>query len=274
MFLRLLTCASVVALLPVAAPRAALTVQPDVSGDSWCRDDWHGDDDRERYCEVRELSVPASGATLTVDARPNGGIRVQGSDRADVMVWAKVTATARTREEARSIASRVTVTAAADRVEADGPTDLGRREGWHVSYRLDVPRTIPLSLRSTNGAISIDNVRSQVTFRTVNGAVSLSRAGGIVEGRTTNGAVKVDLDGTTWDGEGLDVETSNGSVNLSVPEGYSARLETRTVNGRLQVDFPMTVQGTIGRSVTAELGRGGPLLRARTSNGAVRVRRK
>jgi hypothetical protein len=271
---RSLASASILAWLSIAAPGAALTVQPEPWQDDWCRDDYHGDNDREQHCEVRQLSAAATGATLTVDARPNGGIRVRGSDRTDIAVWAKVTATARTREEARAIASRVTVTAIPDRVEADGPRDLGRREGWHVSYRLDVPRTTPLSLQSTNGGINIDNVRSEVRFRTVNGGVTLTRAGGDVEGRTTNGAVRVDLDGTTWDGGGLDVETSNGSVNLSIPAGYSARLETGTVNGRMQVDFPMTVQGTIGRSMTADLGSGGPLLRAKTSNGAVRIRRK
>ena len=271
---RTLAFASLLTLLWIAVPAASLTVQPAAEQDDWCRDDYHGDDDRAHHCEVRQLSTPATGAMLQVDARPNGGIRVHGSDRADIMVWAKVTTTARALDEARAIASRVVVTATSDRVEADGPRNLGRHEGWQVSYRLDVPRATPLSLRTVNGGIRIDNVRSQIAFRTTNGGVSLSRVGGDVEGRTTNGGLKIDLDGATWDGGGLDVETSNGSVNLSVPEGYSARLETGTINGRMQIDFPMTVQGTIGRSVTVDLGSGGPLLRARTSNGTVRIRRR
>lgn len=271
---RTLAFASILALLSNAAPQAAGTVQPGTVQDDWCHDDDRVGDDRERHCEVRQLTAAATGASLAVDARPNGGIRVRGSDRPDILVWAKVTTTARTLEEARAIASRVQVTATSDRVHADGPRDLGRREGWHVSYRLEVPRTTPLSLSTVNGGISIEDVRSQITFRTTNGGVSLARVGGTVEGRTTNGGVKIDLDGPTWDGAGLDVETMNGGVTLAVPEGYSARLETGTHNGRMRVDFPMTVQGTIGRSVTADLGSGGPLLRVRTYNGGVRVSRK
>ena len=41
----------------------------------------------------------------------------------------------------------------------------------------------------------------------------------------------IDLDGTAWIGEGLDIETSNGGVKLALPENYSARLEARTENG-------------------------------------------
>ena len=43
-----------------------------------------------------------------------------------------------------------------------------------------------------------------------------------------------------------------------VPEGYSARLETGTTNGGMTVDFPVTVEGRIGRRLTTDLGTGGP----------------
>ena len=58
-----------------------------------------------------------------------------------------------------------------------------------------------------------------------------------------------------------------------MPEDYSARLETRTVNGNVDIDFPVTVQGSIGRSISTTLGDGGPLVRAVTTNGQVRVSR-
>jgi hypothetical protein len=239
----------------------------------WCRDENWGDD-RRGFCEVREYTVPAAGATMTVDASPNGGIRVDGESRGDILVRARVVGTAATEEEARAIAARVQIVATADRVRAEGPSGLGRREGWHVSYRLGVPTQTPLSLRTTNGGITIDNVNSRVEFRTVNGGVRLSRMAGDVEGRTTNGGVTVDLEGATWNGSGLDVETTNGGVHLAIPAQYSARLETGTVNGSLKIDFPVTVQGTVGRSFSTDLGSGGPPLRVRTSNGGVKITRK
>jgi hypothetical protein len=248
------------------------------ASDDWCRDDtrsrsnWGGD--REAVCEVREYTVPATGATVIVNAAPNGGIDVEGSARRDILVRAKIVATAGTTEEARAILGRVQIYATADRVRADGPGGLGRREGYSVSYRLSVPRATPLSLESTNGGISVDNVNSHFDVRTVNGGVTLTHVGGDVTGRTTNGGVNVSLDGATWDGGGLDVQTTNGGVNLAIPAEYSAHLETGTHNGGMRIDFPVTLQGDMGKTISTDIGGGGPTLRVRTSNGGVRVTRK
>lgn len=268
------TSRSILAIVGLAiALGGTATAQRRAASDEWCRDEQWGDD-REGFCEVREYTVPAAGATMSVNAEPNGGIRVEGSSRRDILVRARVVATARTVEEARALAGRVDVVATADRVSADGPGGLGRREGWHVSYRLEVPTGTPLSLRTTNGGIGIDNVNSRVEFRTVNGGVKLSRMGGDVEGRTSNGGVDVNLDGAAWQGVGLDVQTTNGGVKLSIPEGYSAHLDTGTVNGSVRVDFPITVQGMLGRSLSTDLGGGGATLRVRTSNGGVKITKK
>ena len=86
-------------------------------------------------------------------------------------------------------------------------------------------------------------MNGRVDFTALNGGVNLKRVGGYVRGGTTNGGLNIELSGERWDGEALDVSTTNGGVNLSIPENYSARLETGTVNGRVNVDFPVTVQG-------------------------------
>ena len=99
------------------------------------------------------------------------------------------------------------------------PTD--RRESWSVSYRLAVPSQMSLDLRTVNGGIAIENVDGRLEFTTVNGGVKLTDVSGSVRGRTSNGGVDVDLEGATWQGEGLDVETSNGGIRLRVPEHTS-----------------------------------------------------
>jgi DUF4097 and DUF4098 domain-containing protein YvlB len=117
-------------------------------------------------------------------------------------------------------------------------------------------------------------VDGRIEFTTVNGGVKLSGVSGEVRGRTSNGGVDVDLDGATWMGEGLDVQTSNGGVKLRIPEQYSARLEAGTVNGGISIDFPITLQGRIDREIVTNLGGGGPLIRVRTNNGGVKVTKK
>jgi hypothetical protein len=264
-------CAAMLVLVALGGPAAA---QRRVAGGSdWCAEENWGND-RQGFCEVREYTVPASGGTMTVDASPNGGISVEGSSRGDIFVQARVVATAATEEEARAIASRVQVVATAVRVDADGPGNLGRRESWSVSYRVAAPTRTPLSLRTTNGGIVIDAIDSRVEMKTTNGGLKLTRMAGDVEGHTTNGGIDVDLDGNGWQGGGLDLQTTNGGVRLSVPAQYNAHLDAGTTNGSVRIDFPLTVQGTIGKSFSTDLGSGGATLRVRTSNGGVKITKK
>ena len=224
-------------------------------------------------CEVREFTVAATAGTLEV-AGTNGGISVEGESRGDVRILAKVVATAETQQRAKMIADAVRLTPTLDHVEADGPRDLQNREGWSVSYRIAVPRALNVSLRTSNGGITVREVESKVTFRTSNGGVKLIGLSGDVRGQTSNGGVDIDLDGTAWIGEGLDIETSNGGVKIAVPENYSARLEARTENGGVNSDYPGVVQSRSGRDVNVQLGSGGAPIKIRTSNGGVRVTRK
>ena len=71
----------------------------------------------------------------------------------------------------------------------------------------------------------------------------------------------------------MDVRTTNGGIVMSVPENYSAFIETGTVNGGVEVDFPVTVQGRITRQLSFNVGSGGQTVKAMTTNGGVRIRK-
>ena len=113
----------------------------------------------------------------------------------------------------------------------------------------------------------------EIGFETTNGGVTLAGLSGQVRGRTTNGGLTVRLAGTEWSGDGLDAQTTNGGVTLAVPEGYNAHLEAATVNGGMNIDFPITVQGNLRRRLSVDLGRGGKPIQVETTNGGVVVRR-
>jgi DUF4097 and DUF4098 domain-containing protein YvlB len=175
--------------------------------------------------------------------------------------------------DARRIANDVRVETSSGRIRATGPT-VRSREHWGVSFELDVPRDARLNLTTLNGGIAIAEFRGTASFRATNGGVALDNVAGDIRGGTTNGGLKISLAGDRWDGAGLDVETRNGGVHMSLPERYSAELETGTVNGRVRIDFPVMVQGTIGRDIRTRLGSGGARIRAITRNGAVTIERQ
>ena len=260
--------------LPADAQRHRMRTFGDTA--AWleeCRDDWNrGDDGRERHCEARTTTVRATGGRIMIDAGQNGGVAVRGGEGDEIRVIAKLVATAPTADEAAEIARGVKVNVSPTSIGSDGPMNRSRRQ-WHVSYDIIVPRGADVSIETHNGPISMEGLNGRVEARAVNGPLDIREMGGDVSGRTTNGPLNAELSGTKWVGRGLNLQTTNGPVNLYIPAGYNARLETGTVNGPMRFDFPVTVQGRITRRLSTDIGSGGPTIRAVTTNGPVVVRR-
>ncbi len=236
----------------------------------FCANNWsYGD--RVSVSDLRETVISAG--DLNVDGKRNGGISIKGENRSDVLVRACVQAWAKSADAANSIAKSVRIETAG-KIQADGADD---ENNYAVSYEILVPRSTNLNLTALNGGISISNVEGDINFTAKNGGVSLSNLAGNVKGKTANGGLNVKLSGGSWQGSGLDVETTNGGVSVSMPENYAARFETRTVNGGYITDFaalkvkrdPNSWQQ--GVNLSRDLNGGGATIRVITTNGGITV---
>jgi DUF4097 and DUF4098 domain-containing protein YvlB len=250
----------------------AVFAQNNKGGSLTCRENNWYNDRLVGNCEIREQTLALSGSAIAIDGRQNGGVAVKGWDQNQILVRARVQTGAPNAEEARALAQQIRIETSGAKIFASGPENR-RNYHWDVSYEVFVPRRADLSVETKNGGISIAEVNGRIDFSAVNGGVVLKRVGGAVRGSTTNGGLVIELGGDRWDGESLDVSTTNGGVIMSVPENYSARLETGTVNGSVSVDFPVTVQGQITKQVALNLGSGGAMVKATTTNGGVRLKR-
>jgi len=256
---------------------ACATAQPSrtLSDDAWCDDGvWNGDGTRETVCEVRETVISAR--RLAVDAAPNGGVEVRAWDRPDVLVRARVSASARRQSEAQRLVEQTTVQIANGQIRSVTPRV---DDGWtSVSYEIFAPRRTDLTLRTVNGGLTVDGIYGSVNAQAVNGGIVLHEVAGAVQAQTTNGGVSVALAGDAWDGEGLSVESTNGGISISLPEGYSAELAAQTRMGRISTDGLALLNEQrdrgqwTGDEIRGTLGRGGALLRASTTNGGVSIR--
>lgn len=241
----------------------------------FCSNNNWSSDDKVSVRDLREVTIPASGS-LNVDGGRNGGIKVQGENRSDILVRACVQAWGVSDEAARAIASGIKINTSGGTVVAEGPQE----EGWSVSYEVRVPQNTNLKLNAHNGGIAIASVDGRIEFETMNGGVSLLDVAGDVRGKTTNGGVNVSLSGNTWKGAGLDVSTTNGGVNLNLPEGYAANIETGTVNGGFKSDIPalnITTEdekggwGNRSKQINTAINGGGAPIRVITKNGGIRI---
>lgn len=240
----------------------------------FCSDNWNwSNGDRVSAKDLRETTFAAP-STLNVDAGQNGGISVRGENRNDVLVRACVQTWGKTQAEADAIVKSIRVETGAN-VRAVAPAGT---ENFGVTFEILVPRSMNLELKARNGGISITAVEGNLRFETQNGGLRLSDLAGDVRGRTTNGGVKVDLSGATWRGSGLDIETTNGGVKLSIPENYAANIETGTVNGGFKSDIAALNLNNDDREkwnrkkrITASLNGGGAPIRVITTNGGIKI---
>lgn len=255
--------------------KAIKTDRPFCSNNNW------SDGDKVSITDLREMTF-ASNGTLNVDAGKNGGINVKGEDRSDVLVRACVQAWGVSEESARGVASNIRISTGGE-VRAEGPSSVDGNTNWSVSYQILVPRNTNTKLTAHNGGISISGVDGNAEFTTLNGGVNLSNLSGSVKGKTSNGGVNVVLSGTSWKGSGLDVQTTNGGVNLTVPENYSANIETGTVNGGYRSTIPAlnvaeeNIKGdgsyrSRSRRVATTLNSGGAPIKVTTTNGGVNIK--
>ncbi|UCF10662.1 MAG: hypothetical protein JSW65_03025, partial [Candidatus Bipolaricaulota bacterium] len=186
----------------------------------------------------------------------NGTLRVLGDDEAtEVVVTATLRTRGRTEDEAAERLARVTYTVrrVEERIEvryrgADQDDDVRRFSG--IDFDVTTPPEVRVLARASNGAISVERTRGNVTADTSNGAVDLYDVEGDLLLETSNGrlaAVGVvgEIRGRTSNGEvwlddvrgAVDVETSNGGVYYTgVPSGEGNAL--RTSNGSITVRIP------------------------------------
>lgn len=241
-------------------------------------DNSYGDRSRARVCDIRDTTLGPS-SKLQIKPGRNGSTIVKGWSQNTVLVRARLEAWADNDSDARALQSQLRIDTGGGEIRGTGPETNGFLRGdedryWAVSFEIFTPWNTDLEIDSHNGSITISDIRGRLDLASHNGSVRLTRVTGNITGITHNGSIQVELVGNTADLQQMDVSTHNGSVTLSVPASFSARLETRTNRGRLDSDFPISVQGRIDRGdMNFNIGSGGPLIRVGTNNGGIRLRR-
>jgi len=240
---------------------------------NFCGNNSWSSGDKVSVTDLREMTVSARGS-IDVDGRQKGGISVKGEDRSDILVRACVQSWGKTDDAAKLVASNIKISTTGTIRAENSDSD----KDWSVSYQILVPRATNLTLKAHNGGISITGIDGTADFETMNGGLNVTNTSGNIKGRTMNGGVNVVLGGGSWKGSGLDVQTTNGGVNLVMPENYAARVETGTVNGGFNSEIRgLTVEKTDenGRRratrISTDLNGGGAPIRVTTTNGGVRI---
>lgn len=141
----------------------------------------------------------------------------------------------------------------------------------HVNYEVRIPRNLKLNASSVNGSVSAEHLGRQADVSSVNGAVRVSTTAW-AKASSVNGSVNCAFGKADWDH--LKLSSVNGSIHVTLPPDTNTDVRFRSVNGELNSDFPLTVQGRMGRhSMEGRIGSGGRDLELSTVNGSVELQK-
>ena len=234
----------------------------------------------------------------------NGRIDVTSWDKKSVKIEAEIKVKASSRRDADEILERVNILIEqrADEliIEPDFPKKNSGGGFWDwvfgsrnnqvsVNFKITVPKTSDLGLKSTNGKVTALNIKGEVELGTVNGGIEAEEIDGPLEAHTTNGSIKIDdlkgsLDAHTTNGsisarvtkfennDNIRMNTTNASLKLKLPANVKAYVRASTVNGSIRTDFPLTVKGKIAKkSLRGEINGGGGKIDLSTVNGSITI---
>jgi hypothetical protein len=281
--------------------------------------------DGDRYKEDFNYSYDLKpGGTVAVESL-NGSVEIAGWEKNSVQITG--TKYAATQDLLSALKVDVTSTGDAVRIRVVKPSE--RRGGMGARFVLRVPYKSMLDrITTSNGSIRVEGIEGDVRLKTSNGSVKVSKTKGPLEAitsnssiellefeggavlNTSNGHIKADgirgrFEATTSnssvdarllqidEGRPIKVESSNGSINLTVeslkgndivattsnssitlrlPAAINAQLTASTSNSSITSDFDVSVRGTQSKNrLEGTIGSGGPKIEASTSNGSVKI---
>ncbi|HEX7706791.1 MAG TPA: DUF4097 family beta strand repeat-containing protein [Thermoanaerobaculia bacterium] len=148
---------------------------------------------------------------------------------------------------------------------------LGNNVEANVQYDVTVPRNMNLTVRNTNGAIEVRQVDGKLKVGTTNGKIALEDCGGSLEASTTNGGIRADFRSVA-PGQPFRLQTTNGRIEISLPQSIAADLDASTTNGSIRSDLPVTTTGMSRNTLRGTINGGGTPVRLRTTNGGISIR--
>jgi DUF4097 and DUF4098 domain-containing protein YvlB len=169
---------------------------------------------------------------------------------------------------ARTTSGSVQVREAKDRLEVEtvsGDIDIQRANGRVV-------------LEGVSATIYVDDIAGELDAETVSGDITVLR-GRLTEMRLEALSGDLSYDGSLSGSGQYRMNAHSGTVTLAMPSNAGARLELETFSGRINSDFPLTMQpgetgGRRGRRMEFTVGDGGARVIAGSFSGSINIRRR
>jgi DUF4097 and DUF4098 domain-containing protein YvlB len=233
----------------------------------------HASDHRGAFTEEFHQTYPiTSDGRIELD-NINGAVHISSWDRNEVKVDAVKYADAKEKLEE----AKIEIDSGKDYVSIRTHYPEHNEWGSHnnpasVEYTLTVPRTARLDeIKLINGALDITGVAGEVRASCINGRLEAHDLAGRAKLSTING--RMDAHFAQLAGQDIDLNSVNGSLELTIPSDSNAEVEASTVSGGISNDFGLHVNHHrfVGHDLRGEIGTGGAHIRLSDVNGRIQI---
>ena len=157
-----------------------------------------------------------------------------------------------------------------------GPIDVMGLNGNLEAYTSGGPIHIrevtgDAHIATSGGPIEVEELEGTLKAHTSGGGIRINRVSGYVEAKTSGGPIHAVY--SPGNLHGGDLDTSGGSIEVSIDRSANLNLDASTSGGSVTSDLPVRMVGTISHShMQGSIGSGGEELRLHTSGGSIHVR--
>ena len=137
-------------------------------------------------------------------------------------------------------------------------------------------------VRSGDGSIRFDRAEGKIDLETADGSITLEGKPAALRARTSDGAIRVELEPDTVMTDDWDLQTTDGSVVLTLPASFNALVDAETRDGVVRASHPSLraedrddenreERRERRRVLRTAFGTGGKTLRLRAMDGSIRI---
>jgi hypothetical protein len=128
-----------------------------------------------------------------------------------------------------------------------------------------------------DGAVKLEAIDGTLDIKTADGSIAASGRLRSVRALTGDGSIVLTAEKGSTMGDTWEVSTGDGGIVVYVPDQFDANLDASTDDGVVRADASLglkVLEDRNHRQLRATLGSGGPVLRIRTADGSINLRKQ
>ncbi len=234
----------------------------------------HTDAFKAKVSRNENLTAPLTDVTA-LDVTTNiGAIRMEAAQVPEVRIAAEIKVKDRTEEQAQEWAEQVRIVAEPSgqmlRIKAIRPAGL-RENNLSVDFTITAPAELALECTTNVGDIRTTDFAKRVKASTNVGAVACTGLRGDLDLHTDVGDLRAEYAPDAPAAVNATMTTDVGAIELTGPREISAHVTAEANVGDIRTDRPITVTGSVKRSLRGSLGKGEGQIDLHTNVGSIRI---